>query len=513
MVPTPLELLAALPLESGKTWGEAATDMQWADARAVLAADGPRRHWLGRSRGYSKTTDLAAFLLVALICLLRPGATAYCAASDRDQARLLLAAIAGFVRRVPELRQEVDVQAWRIVSRRSGAVLEVLSADAASSWGLLPAYLAIDEICQWPSTSNAQTFLDSLLSALPKVPDSRCVVISTAGDPAHWSRALYDIAGSDPLWRRSIVHGPAPWLLPEEIEAERRRLPPSLFSRMFENEWAAANDRLTNAEDLEAAFVLDGPVEPMEGVRYVAGVDLGVKHDRSVITICHGERVEGDRDRLRVVCDRQLVFSGSRDAPVALDAVEEAMLEVHRRYRARFVLDPWQGIGLAQRLRAKGCRIDEFTFSSGSVARLAVTLYALLRDRLLALPNDDGLRDELANVRLRETAPGVVRIEHDAGRHDDRVISLALAAQALALRPGGRGSFESAAGARLLPRESQGDVNSPEMSPAPRGVQLDRRRLRVEGATTGTPLGGRSPLEEFLRAHRLAGYIGPGSRP
>jgi hypothetical protein len=505
-------LLAALPLESGRKWGDAATPIQWQDARAVLGSDGPRRHWLGRSRGFSKTTDVAGMLLVALICLLKPGATAYCAAADRDQARLLLAALGGFVRRVPALRQELDVGAWRVTSRRTGAVLEVLAADAASSWGLLPSFLVIDEVCQWSSSPNAKAFLDSLLSTLPKVPDSRAVLISTAGDPSHWSRKLYDLAGSDPTWRLSEVHGPAPWLDPAEIEAERRRLLPSMFSRMFDNEWTAAEDRLTSAEDLEAAFLLDGPLEPKTGVRYTAGVDLGVKNDRSVISVCHGERVEGDRKRVRVVCDLQLVFAGSRDAPVALDAVEEAILEVHRRYRAKFVLDPWQGIGMAQRLRSKGVRIDEFTFSSASVGRLAVTLYALLRDRLLALPDEAGLRDELANVRLRETSPGVVRIDHDSGRHDDRVISLALAAQAIASKLTG-GSVASAAGAGRIARGPDAGNDGHAVGSIPRGAALDKRRLRVEAPVTGgVRPGGSSVLDELAKARRTPGYIPGGGQ-
>jgi hypothetical protein len=43
--------------------------------------------------------------------------------------------------------------------------------------------------------------------------------------------------------------------------------------------------------------------------------------------------------------------------------------------------------------------------------------------------------DELRNVRLRETTPGVVRIDHDPDRHDDRAIALALAASKLLDRP------------------------------------------------------------------------------
>jgi hypothetical protein len=54
---------------------------------------------------------------------------------------------------------------------------------------------------------------------------------------------------------------------------------------------------------------------------------------------------------------------------------------------------------------------------------------------VLLLPDDQDLVDELVNVRLRETAPGQYRIDHDADKHDDRVISLALVAHRLAERP------------------------------------------------------------------------------
>ena len=43
-------------------------------------------------------------------------------------------------------------------------------------------------------------------------------------------------------------------------------------------------------------------------------------------------------------------------------------------------------------------------------------LHPLIRDRALVLPADDELLDELANVRLREASPGVLRMEHDDQR-------------------------------------------------------------------------------------------------
>ena len=65
------------------------------------------------------------------------------------------------------------------------------------------------------------------------------------------------------------------------------------------------------------------------------------------------------------------------------------------------------------------------------MGRLAHGLFTLLRGHRLYLPDDEVLRDELLAVRLRETTPGAYRLDHDAGRHDDQAVAIALAAQQL----------------------------------------------------------------------------------
>src|SRR5205823_2856789 len=82
----------------------------------------------------------------------------------------------------------------------------------------------------------------------------------------------------------------------------------------------------------------------------------------------------------------------------------------------------------------RGVRMREYTFSTASVGKLASTLFQLLREHAIELPNDEALLDELRNVRLKETSPGVVRLDHDAGGHDDRAIALALASHRLVER-------------------------------------------------------------------------------
>ena len=85
-------------------------------------------------------------------------------------------------------------------------------------------------------------------------------------------------------------------------------------------------------------------------------------------------------------------------------------------------------------MKRRNVRIKEFPFTAPSVGRIASTLFLLLRERNLRLPDDPELLDELANVRLRESGPGIFRMDHDPGRHDDRAIALALAAHRLVER-------------------------------------------------------------------------------
>lgn len=108
-----LALLAALTDSVGR-WGDGATPDQWADAEAILSLDGPRRHRLGRAKGYSKTRDVAALSLVALLNQFPPGAQGFAAAADADQAGLLRTAMAAFVNNTPELAERVKVDARKV---------------------------------------------------------------------------------------------------------------------------------------------------------------------------------------------------------------------------------------------------------------------------------------------------------------------------------------------------------------------------------------------------------------
>ncbi len=169
------------------------------------------------------------------------------------------------------------------------------------------------------------------------------------------------------------------------IAEQERRLPSSSFLRLFQNEWTADEDRLTNLDDLAACVVLDGPLPPQPNVKYVIGVDIGLRRDRTVACVCHAERLDGrplsaisdqmsmDADPfrgVRVVLDRIQVWAGSSDSPVQLAEVEVWLNEAVDIFNhARIVIDPWQAVGMAQRLRGRGVAVQEFNFTSASVGQ------------------------------------------------------------------------------------------------------------------------------------------------
>jgi phage terminase large subunit-like protein len=427
-------LLSSLVLEDGTPWGAKAEGWQKADAAAILADDGPRLHYLTRPRGGSKTSDLAGVCIAALLTQLPRRGRAFAFAADQDQAALLLDAIAGFVARTEGLGGALKIENYRVTAP-NGARLTVMSADSASAWGLKGDLFVVDEFTQWPTTPGPRRLWHAILSAIPKVAGCRLVLLSTSGDPAHPSHKLLGQAKASDQWRVAETPGPCPWIDAAALDEQRRLLPESQFRQLHLNQWVESEDRLVDAEALADAVRLDGPQDERPGVSYMLGLDLGIKADRTVLAVCHAEKVEGDGAR-RVVLDRLLVWSGSRLRPVKLDDVERAVLEASRRYNgAKCRMDPWQAVGLGQRLRREGVTVDEYAFGPQSVGRLASTLHLLLKDRRLWLYDDEELLDELANVRLRESSPGVLRMDHDPDRHDDRAIALALAALALVERP------------------------------------------------------------------------------
>ncbi|MGH9195937.1 MAG: hypothetical protein ACRD1T_09380, partial [Acidimicrobiia bacterium] len=229
------EVLAGLILESGNRWGGVATRFQLADARAALSTKGVRLHYQTRPRGASKTTDAGAVAVAALATSLPARSRSFGFAVDAQQALLLHDAAAGFVERTDGLG--INVESDRLTNSRNGATFQIMSADAPSAWGLLPHLVVVDEFAAWPEVQNSRSLWRAIFSALPKVKTSRLLLLSTPGDPAHFSFEVLERARTSRRWRVSEVAGPCPWVSADDLDEQRAELPDWEFRRLHLGEW------------------------------------------------------------------------------------------------------------------------------------------------------------------------------------------------------------------------------------------------------------------------------------
>src|SRR5262249_27082188 len=108
-----------------------------------------RRLWSERPRGHAKTSDLGIMATWALLFAPRP-VVGIAAAGDRDQAALLRASMQTLARLNPWIGSILEIQTWKIVNPKTGAALDILSSDVATSFGQLPDFIIADEITHWP---------------------------------------------------------------------------------------------------------------------------------------------------------------------------------------------------------------------------------------------------------------------------------------------------------------------------------------------------------------------------
>lgn len=158
------------------------------------------------------------------------------------------------------------------------------------------------------------------------------------------------------------------------------------------------------------------------------GMDIGRQHDLSVIWLA--ERI-GDVYWTRLV-----------------RVLEKTPFHVQQEILHGYLADPRvrracidsTGIGamLAEEARRLcGPRVEEVTFTAASKEEMAMGLLRGMQDRLVRLPADRVIREDLHSVRKLTTAAGNVRYqaERDAIGHADRFWALALA-----LHAGARGA-------------------------------------------------------------------------
>lgn len=129
------------------------------------------------ARKNGKTTMLAPLLLYTASLEGESRAENYCAATKREQAKILYDECQAMVRRAPLLSQLFDAQQGVIKQPQTGSEIRALSKDAHSMDGLNPYVIAVDEL----HAHKKRDTVDVLKSALGARRNQLVVYITTAG--------------------------------------------------------------------------------------------------------------------------------------------------------------------------------------------------------------------------------------------------------------------------------------------------------------------------------------------
>lgn len=274
------------------------------------------------------------------------------------------------------------------------------------------------------------------------VRSGRHIAIGTADVESNWFKDSFQAfrkegkayeQGAEPTGESVALHASStdsPFFTQEEFEAIKKRETARNIRMLYLAEFIDDEKRVFPQAVVDAVAVLKIPPkiahgevplpkpESIEGRRFVAGIDIGRSVDYTVITI-----LEVTEFPAKMIDMRR--FNGKTP-----DVTAKRIASVLSAYQATGFLDA-TGVGdvYFEMTRRLYNNIRPFVFTTTSKVPLIENLMIRLENEDLLLYPDEVLMEELGHFVVKKTSSGHVKYEADGNKHDDTVISLALAAQ------------------------------------------------------------------------------------
>jgi len=269
--------------------------------------------YLELPRGHWKTGGAAA--VATAEAALHPSTDVVIGAADTDQARINLENVLGYLDRNESLGALFHARRDEIITDR-GSRIRIVSSDAPSAYGLGGTHRRFRIVCDELTTWKSDALWVALASASGKTPDAQTIVLSNAGfdSVTSWQWEVRETARTAE-W--GYLYAPdgviASWITDQWVEQMRALLPGAAFDRLIGNVWTDAAGDFVDREQWRAC--VDDRLRPGTGgsSRHFAGLDLGLTHDRSVLTIVHWDDTRSCSTRCS--SGREAAPSRSRSSP------------------------------------------------------------------------------------------------------------------------------------------------------------------------------------------------------
>ena len=305
-------------------------------------------------------------------------------------------------------------KAERTIETRQGGFLGIYSGDNIDSIRGESFHLVVlDEAARLPEDA----WTDAIMPTLADM-DGDAVLISTPKGKnwffQEWQRGR-DGNGDQRSWTAPTNANPMPTIR-RAFERVRERVPERTFRQEWMAEFVEGGSVFRRVMDAATAVPLDAA---LDGHSYAFGIDWGRTGDATVITV---------------------LDLGTREV-VALDRFNQTdyALQLGRlrgladRFQPTVIIAEANSMGgpLVEALQQMDLPVQPFVTSNATKA-VAVDALALAFERgEIKIPNDAGLIGELQAFEATTLPSGLQRYAAPEGMHDDMVISLCLAWQAV----------------------------------------------------------------------------------
>jgi len=297
----------------------------------------------------------------------------------------------------------------------NGSTLQFLSAERYDSIrGFSFSHMVVDEAAFIKEIAMQEAIYPTL-SALGK----KCLIISTPKSK-NWFYNAYlkgSNGGSDHISFRGISTD-NPHIDANFIDEQRKSLPPEIFKQEYLAQFSESGNDVFSGVD--AICILNGWTQPQSNKRYYAGIDLGLQHDYSVLTIM---------DESGRVCRVERI-NGSSYAEIA-----NQFINVLRPYRITGGYTEVNGPGLPvfEMLRKEVRKLKDWTTNNSNKAEGIRNLIYDIQEGGLELPHKDffpHIYNELNAYSYKIGPTGTMTFNAPSGFYDDCVMSLMLANEA-----------------------------------------------------------------------------------